>query len=126
MVKELKVKEVLDILEDITTRRFSHTALYKWRNAGRFPKPWTKEATIAFGHAYMNPPAKPPRKRKQLRKVVPMNLAQNLIREVMHKRSISRAELARRVETSNSTLTRIMQGKLWMTPELFDKIEREK
>ncbi len=126
MGKELKIREVLDILEDITAKRFSHTALYKWRDAGRFAKPWTKEATIAFGNAYMDPPPKPPRKRKQLRKVVPMNLAQNLIREVMHKRSISRAELARRVHVANSTLTRIIQGKLWMTPELYDKIEQEK
>jgi ribosome-binding protein aMBF1 (putative translation factor) len=126
MEKELKIREVLDILEDITTKRFSHTALYKWRDAGLFPKPWTKESTIARGNAYMNPPPKPPRKRKQLRKVVPMSLAQDLIREVLHKRSITQAELARRIGKSNSTLTRIMQNKLWMTPELFDEIEKEK
>ncbi len=119
---DMKVKDILDVLEQIIGKRFSHTSLYKWRDKGTFPKPWTLARVEAFGEEYMNPKPKIPYKKMKHRVVVPNWAA----KDIMAKTGLSRYELAQRLNTpgaSESMLSRIFNDDRKMTIELFEKIK---
>ena len=120
----MKVNDILNVLEQITGKRFSHTSLYKWRDKGLLPKPWTLARVEAFGHEYMNPKPKIPYKKMKHRVVVPTWAA----KDIMQKTGLSRYELAKVLKdnfpgASESMLSRIASGDRRMTVELFDKIK---